>query len=239
MIAPRLVVTVGLHGSASTSLFNIVRELMIAAVGEAQVLALYGEDVAALPAPLVSERRHVVLKSHSGSPGWEWLIHLTRAPVVLSVRDPRDAVLSLMERFGMQLEPSARVIMADCRRAERCAEAGHAAFRYEDRFFDDATVAGHLASKLGLDIADATCREIGARYCTEGVRSMAANLSDLPPSRVLKTDALHLDLVTQIHRTHLGDGLVGKWRDRLSPANGAALTQAFAPFLERFGYSAG
>ncbi len=236
MIAPRLVATVGLHGSASTSLFNIVRELMIEAVGVDEVLALYGEDVSALPAPLASDRRHVVLKSHSGSPGWEWLVRLSRAPVILSVRDPRDAVLSLMERFGMQLEPSARAIMADCRRAERCAEAGHTAFRYEDRFFEDETLAGQLAAKLGLDVPGPTCREIGARYTTEGVRSIASNLAGLPPGRVLEAGAVQLDQVTQIHRSHLGDGRVGKWRDRLSPGNGAALTQAFAPFLQRFGY---
>ena len=230
---PRLVATVGLHGSASTSVFNIVRELMVAVVGVDQVLALYGEDVPALPAP---DRRHVVLKAHAGSPGLEWLLWLSQAPVILSIRDPRDAALSIAERFGNPLGVAAQAVVKDCRFAERCADAGHHPLRYEDGFFNDETLAEQLAVRLGLDIAQATCREIGARYATEGVRSIATSLASLPPDRVYKSDSLHYDQVTQIHHTHIGDGRVGKWRDRLSPQDGAALTRAFAQFLRRFGY---
>ncbi len=233
---PRLVATVGLHGSASTSVFNIVRELMVAAVGVDQVVALYGEDVSALPAPNGPECRHVVLKSHSGSPGLEWLLWLSQAPVILSIRDPRDAALSVAERFGNPLGVAAQAVARDCRFAERCADAGHDPLRYEDAFFNDETLAERLATRLGLDVAHATCREIGARYATEGVRSIATNLSSLPADRVYKSDSLHFDQVTQIHHTHIGDGLIGKWRDRLSPQDGAALTRAFGPFLRRFGY---
>ncbi len=236
--APRLVVTAGLHGSASTSLFNIVRELMAAAVGAENLVAVYGEDLAALPDPLAAERRHVVLKSHCGSPGLEWLVALSRAPVILSIRDPRDSAVSLMERFGMTLDQATTGLAAECRMAVRCADAGHRPLRYEDRFFDDPTLAVHLSLRLGLAVNDALCRDLMRRYGTAGMKAFAQSLDGLPAGRVMRSGALHYDRVTQIHATHVGDGQVGKWRDRLPAVDRAALSRMFGPFLERFGYAA-
>ncbi len=232
-----MVATVGLHGSASTCVFNIARELMEAAVGAENLLATYGEDIGALPPPSPAERRHVVLKSHSGSPGWEWLTALTGAPILLTIRDPRDCVVSMAERFGVPLDAAARSLAADCRLATRCAQAGHEPLRYEDRFVDDEALPAQLAMRLGLAADPAFCRELGRRYGTAGMRAFTGSLDSLPPGRVVKTTAIHYDQVTQLHATHLGDGLAGKWRNRLTPANGAALTQLFAPFLRLFGYS--
>ena len=42
---PFLLSTIGLHGSASTWVFNVVRELMIDAVSEPRVLALYADEI--------------------------------------------------------------------------------------------------------------------------------------------------------------------------------------------------
>jgi hypothetical protein len=46
---PRLVATIGLHASASTWVFSVVRELMIAALGDAQVLTLYADELGQVP----------------------------------------------------------------------------------------------------------------------------------------------------------------------------------------------
>jgi hypothetical protein len=232
---PRIVVTVGLHSSASTWVFNVVRELMAACLGPENVLAIYAEDVPALLAEQAVHGRHVVLKSHHGGVGWDSLLWLTRAPVFLSVRDPRDATMSLAQRFRVSLADAARGIGQDCRRLQRCADAGHAVLRYEDKFFEDSALPGRIAERLGLAVDAAIQREIFDRYSTASTRTFAANLAGLPPDRLVVTPDVTVDRVTQIHRTHIGDGRIGKWRD-LPLQHGTELTQYFAPFLARFGY---
>jgi hypothetical protein len=50
-LPPRLIATIGLHGSASTWVFNVVRELLVAALGEQQVLAVYADKMEDVPDP--------------------------------------------------------------------------------------------------------------------------------------------------------------------------------------------
>jgi hypothetical protein len=234
---PRLVATVGIHGSASTWVFNVVRELMIAALGADKVLSVYADDVPGLITEHALTGRHVVLKSHYGGVGWESLMWLSHAPILLSVRDPRDAAISLAQRFATPLMDAARGIAQDCRRLERCADAGHPVLRYEDRFFDDPAVPGQIAERLGLATGADIRQAIFDRYSTDATRAFAANIGDLPPERVLQTPHTTLDQVTQIHRTHIGDGRIGKWQDLMDPRSAAEMTRYFAPFLKRFSYA--
>src|SRR4051812_42545431 len=105
---PVVLSTVGLHGSASTWVFNVVRELMIDAVGEPHVLALYADDLSQLPDSDARSGRHLVIKSHQGSAGLDaWLI-AAKAQIVLSVRDPRDASISMAQRFSSSLANAVR-----------------------------------------------------------------------------------------------------------------------------------
>jgi hypothetical protein len=233
---PRLIATVGLHGSASTYVFNVVRELVVATVGTGNVLALSAEDVSELFSQPALENRYVVLKSHRGGAGWDALIWLTQAPVFVSIRDPRDAALSLALRFNEPLDKAVQALGADCRRAVRCADAGQMVLRYEDRFFEDRGLPAQWAEKLGLAVDPAVCRSVAHRYSTAEVRSFAAALGELPPDQVIKTAQTRFDRVTQIHRTHIGDARVGKWRELLAPDARAQITRYFEPFLARFGY---
>ncbi len=236
--APRVVITLGLHGSASTWVFNVARELMVEALGDAAVLACFG----GVGNEVVGERavlgRHLVTKMH-GTPNVDVFAYLTDARVLISVRDPRDAVASLVHRFGSEFEPCARAIAQDCRYALLCAEAGHPVLRYEDGFFEQPATVARIAGHLGLTVSGAAVARIFSAYRTEAVRAFAATVPSLPPERLASNGPdLQFDRVTQIHRTHIGDGRVGKWRERFSPEQRALLARLFAPFLEPFGYAA-
>jgi len=239
MPMPRVVITLGLHGSASTWVFNVARELMVEAFGADAVLACFG----GVGNEVLGERavlgRHLVTKMH-GTPNVDVFAYLTDARVLVSVRDPRDAVVSLMRRFGSQFEPCARAIAQDCQYALLCAEAGHPVLRYEDAFFEDPAMVARIACHLGVTVSNAAAARIFGAYRTDAVRTFAATVPSLPPERLASNGKdLLFDRVTQIHRTHIGDGRVGKWREVLAPEQQALFSRTCGPFLERFGYAPG
>jgi Sulfotransferase domain len=232
---PRLVATIGMHASASTWVFNVVRELLIAAVGDAQVLTFYADELGQMPDEAARAGRHLVIKSHHGSEALDTWLAAAPARIILSMRDPRDACISMSQRFKSPLNHTVRWIANDCNRLLRLAPQGHLLLRYEDRFFDDRTAAERLASALGLRPAPDMIEAIFARYRTEAVRSFAQQVKHLPPARLTPVASFMMDRVTQILEPHIGDGRIGKWRDLPAPLP-ADLTRVFGPFLDRFGY---
>lgn len=219
----RVIATVGLHGSASTWVFNVVRELMVAALGEQQVDAFYAEKRDEMQAHLAPGRRCAVIKSHHGSAELDAWLNAARAEIFLSLRDPRDAAISMAQRFKAPLKTAVGWVAADCRRLAGLS-GRFPVLRYEDRFFDHRATVEDLARRLGVRLDTVTIDRIFSRYATGAVRSFAQTLTD--------NDAEH-DSVTQIHRGHIGDTRSGKWRDLPEQAQ-AELTRFFAPFLDKY-----
>ncbi|HET9018436.1 MAG TPA: hypothetical protein VFN46_02560, partial [Acetobacteraceae bacterium] len=197
MTPPLLTLTLGLHGSASTWAYNVAREAMVAACGAEGVAACFAGTPADLLAETRAPGRRVVCKTH-GFPGLDVLAHLTQARMVATVRDPRDAVVSLMERFASPLAVAVRGVAQDCQYAAWCAAGGQLVLRYEDRFFDDPASVARVAAHLGLALADADAVRIFANWRTERVRAFAASVAALPAERVVRAGGTYLfDRVTQ------------------------------------------
>jgi hypothetical protein len=221
----QLVATIGLHGSASTWVFNVVRELMVASFGANAVFALFADKIDQLPAhPKICDR-HTVIKSHSGSAALEVWLRIGQSKAILSVRDPRDASISMSQRFNAPLMTAARWVSNDCVRITGLSRH-FPILRFEDRFFDDPMTVRRLAGFLQLETASGTIDSIFARYSTEAVRCVADRLSD---------NGLAMDPVTLIHKGHIGDVRSGKWKD-LPDVVQDKLNNLFHPFLDQFRY---
>jgi hypothetical protein len=225
-----LVATIGLHSSASTWVFNVARELLAAAHGD--FLSAYADAIKELPAepPPV-----LLIKSHHGSAALDDWLREHHAHLILSIRDPRDAAVSMAKRFNATLDITIRWLVQDCDRLHRLADQGHPILRYEDRFFENAATVDALAKRLGLAVAPSVAADIFRRYQTAEVRAFAQAVPNLPPKRVAIVGASAMDRVTQIHAGHIGDTSSGKWKT-LADARQAELTNVFWPFLQRFGY---
>ena len=230
-----VVATVGLHGSASTWVYNVARETLIAAHGEAGVLAIYTDDGEQVPDAAAIGGRRVVVKSHHGSASLDTWLETTNATMLLSLRDPRDAALSVAQRFGVKLPNAIEWLLPDCARMVRLLERGHPVFRYEDGFFADPEAATRVASLLGETLAADRVAAIAARYATEAVRAFTRTVEALPPDRLVRWGDLVFDDRTQIHHTHIGDTKIGKWRDLPEPER-AGMTEQFRLYLKAFGY---
>jgi len=233
---PRVVVTAGLHGSASTWVFNVARELVTAAVGAEAVVSGFAANSAALLAQKGLLGRHLVCKTH-GWPNLHVFAYLSSAVVIVTVRDPRDCVLSLIERFQETFPRAFSGIMQDCLHATACTDFGFLTLRYEDHFFEDQAMIQTLARYIGVEVSKSVADGIFERYRTEAVRAFAASVPALPQER-LEGDGkpLLFDRVTHITNTHIGDGRIGKWRERFDRQQQIDMKQKFAAFLTRFNY---
>jgi hypothetical protein len=232
---PRLIATIGLHGSASTWVFNVVRELLIAVAGEDAVRTLYADEVGQLPPPEEWAGGCLLIKSHHGSLPLDRWLEAEQARILLSVRDPRDAAISMCQRFKAPLNATARWLGYDCARLGTLAAKGLPVVRYENRFFDDPNTVTEIAALFGLAVPAATRQAIFDRYRTDQVKAFADRLSELPDHRLTKVGAATMDKVTQILGPHIGDGRTGKWRGLPEPAR-TELTRFFGPFLDQFKY---
>lgn len=233
---PRLTVAFGLHGSASTWVFNVARDLLSARVGPDAIAVGYGEKANALLQGNEVEGRHVLLKCHRISRNLGVVLWLARAPILISIRDPRDATLSMAQRFGMPFAEALDLLAKDAQHVATHAEAGHPIFRYEDGFVGRPATVVAIGRHLGIAVGEEEAATLVARYDADAVRRFGARFGELPPSRRVVADGRAFDRVTQIHPNHVGDGRVGKWRDQLDAGQQVAAERAFGAFLDRFGY---
>jgi hypothetical protein len=230
-----VVATVGLHGSASTWVFNVVREILASNDGEGRRLnALYADRTTDLPVEFCRSDR-LLIKSHQGSAELDAWLRQYRARIVLSIRDPRDAALSMTQRFDVPLSNAIFWLIADCNRILRLLPENHLMLRYEDRFFDNQASIIQVGQWLGCDIRPEEATQIFDRYRTDAVRSFAARIGELPANRIAMVGKFPMDRITQILAPHIGNAQSGKWLD-LPQQRQEELTRLFRPFLERFGY---
>lgn len=231
-LAPRVTATSGLHGSASTWVFNVARRLLISAHGEDSVSPLYADRTAELPE---SPAPHMLVKSHHGSKELDDWLQARSATLILSIRDPRDAALSMAQRFESPLQHTAIWLRNDCNRILNILPKSHLLLKYEDRYFEDRAALDRIAERLSLSISPNTAVKIFNEFQTDAVRSFASRISQLPSVRIGMVGKFPMDRVTQILAPHIGDGRSGKWRDLPLPVQ-QQITQIYRPFLERFGY---
>jgi hypothetical protein len=233
-IATRFAATVGLHGSASTWAFNVAREWLAAAGPPGDALAFYADRLAEIP-PEAATGKRILLKSHHGSPELDDWLAARPTRLILTLRDPRDAALSMAQRFQAPLRDAVAWLRNDCVRLARLQERPHLMLRYENRFFEAPDTVAAVAAHLGVDASPEAARTIFARYRADAVRAFAQNLAALPPERLQTGGRFAMDRVTQIHAPHIGDGRSGKWK-QLSPETRETLTAIFRPYLAVFGY---
>jgi hypothetical protein len=195
---------------------------------------VYADTPDQLPA---APPRCLVIKSHQGSDALEDWLRTRQVPLILSVRDPRDAAISMALRFKRPLDITVRWIAADCARVGRLASCAGLLLRYEARFFERPAALARIAGHLGLTPAPEMLERIFARYETMAVRTLAAAVPNLPPERLTMVGEFPMDKETQILVPHIGDTRSGKWH-ALPPETQTKLTNFYRPFLHQFGYAA-
>jgi len=228
---PRLVLCLGIKSSGSTWLYNAAIR-MLKAAKKGRVLAFFADHLKMFPQDAASADI-LIIKCHEPSPALLLLCALLRGTVLLTLREPRDAAASLMQRFR---HPFASVLKDMEREAERilALETKPAlTFRYEDRFFEREATLGILAKALGVRLSAAERKRI---FRALGREAVEKRLHRLVARGRLPDHPDAFDPATHLHPGHLGDGRIGKFRSVLDAREQAQIAEVTSRYASRFGY---
>jgi hypothetical protein len=232
----KLVICAGFYSSGSTWVFNGVKALREATVANGAIASGYFDNLS----PDWLERScslapAVVIKSHRPH---DVIIDAASAgaPAIMTLRDPRDAAMSLMTRFDYDADRAIDLMFHSATRVARLAHARKLlVLRYEDAFIASKTAIRRIAAFLGIDTDAATVDAIEAKLDFDAVRSFIGSRFGETP--ISGTEARELvDEDTQWHPRHLSDGRVRKYEELLPPAAIERLRWAVPGFWEKFGY---
>jgi hypothetical protein len=227
----------GVYASGSTWVFNAVIKVATAVVPSRPVAARFvtcRQELDFLDDPVCLP----VVKSHDTDEAAAIELARRADVVLLSIRDPRDCVTSLMlyqrYRFPAALEAVERTARY-CARFS--ADPRVIVLRYEDRFIDDPATLDRIALICGGRLADADRMRIFAETRRPAIEAHIAMLSRSETAIRDPASGDLVDLATQWHTHHAGrSGEIGRWRHLLTLAEVAATEHRLQAWMADFGY---
>jgi len=234
---PKIVLCLGLPGSASTWVYNIARYLL--GKSRRTVAAFYLDDnFPDLQAAIEASGQqvdYVVLKSHKADSTLFEFLSTHTSSCVLSVRDPRDCIVSLMERFDVSFEDALLALQRSCASLTKYEALGAPLLCYEAGFYQSTETIRLLKDYLGVTVPV----DLGMAqrlHSQAAVERLIGQFECLPPGRIRTSGKDEYDLISHWHRNHFGDGLSGKWRTRLTAQQAAQASLTLTDALEKWGY---
>jgi len=227
-----------MYASGSTWLFNAARDTAVAALPEQRVTGLYAETLDVLRGldPAVLN----VVKTHHLPQDATNFMALNATRILVSIRDPRDAVTSLMQHMGL---PFAMALQWVERSGAFCAHFARdkraELFVYESWFTDDPATFDRLEAACGGSLGTQARAELFTQSRRSVIEAKIARLEELPTMWRNERSGDLVDTATHWHRHHAGrTGEVARWA-RLLPEEAARVIEArMADWMRRFGYLA-
>jgi hypothetical protein len=230
----RVILCAGVKSSGSTWLFNVVIRILKEA--GAKPAAFYADNLTMFPEG-AAKASHLVIKTHEPSKALLLMAELGRGPVFLTIRDPRDAVASLMLRFGHSFEGALKDVAGEAARVVELSRALEMpTFRYEDGFFDKQATVARIAALLGVKLSKAAALRIHRALLRENV---ARDIEKLKARGRFGADANpdNFDPATHWHPGHVGDGRIGKFESVLTREQRLQVARRTREYSHRYGYA--
>lgn len=232
---PKLVVTVGVYRSASTWVANVAAEILRL---RGPTLILVADGAADIARQTASSSSTFVVKTHRPDPSLGLLVHAAALPVIVTLRDPADAVASLMEQFKERFESARGSVAASCDGVlAMLSVCRPVILRYEAPLARGARTVAELAAHLGVAIDDDMAHAIAARFAPTEVKRLiegfaAEGLFGHDPQ------PYHVHAPTQWHPGHIGTGRIGSQHAILTPDQIESVRMVTRRFSEHFAYGA-
>jgi hypothetical protein len=226
----------GMYASASTWVYNVALNIAEQSDGTPP-LGLYVTGAAEL-AGLAPDRLAVV-KSHDVDAAGTALLDAQARAILLSVRDPRDAVASLMlymrHPFTLALQ---RVELSARYLARWRTDPRTLLLRYEDGFAERAATVAAMAARMDRKLPAESVAAIHAQTTRAAIDAFVGTIATLPTALRDPGTGDVVDTVTQWHSHHAGrTGEIGRWRRLLKPPQVQAIEACLGDWMAAFGYA--
>jgi len=230
----RVIWCLGMYASASTWLFNLARQVLEAAQKEkVHVTFVSGKEP---HLSLAGAGRITLVKSHEINSETRTL-DLARASerIFITVRDPRDAVVSMMQAHKYEFDRALDHVEQSARLCASFVKDRRAKlFRYETGFFEDLATTAAIVRYLGYELPDHIVQSIYSSLTRAEVEMHISQMPKMPGVlREAKSGDL-LDARTQWHSHHAGrNGEIGKWQKALTAQQAIEIEQRLGFYFER------
>ena len=179
-----------------------------------------------------------IVKSHEVDDEDAVLALSTQADaIIITIRDPRDAVVSLMLYQQYNFPLSLAMVEESARMCARFAEDRRSLLlRYETGFSDQATTLDRIAESFNQQLAPVERARIFAAVQRKAVEAFIADLPHRPQQMSARPGDL-FDPWTHWHSHHAGrTGEVGRWRQMLNDAQVTEVERRLGDWIDRFAY---
>ena len=228
---PKVILSLGLPRSGSTWVYNVVQNIL--KLSNRPYSALFADTLDALPEDKGQDHIFLV-KSHTAEAPLRELAMKNELPIVISLRDPRDALASAITFTNAKFDVLLDLICSSVEAISRCLDySGSMVLRYEDNFTADIGTIERLAAALGVSNDQVLFERIQGDLRADVVRSeierlvAAGHFGENPNSS-------KFDPVSQWHPGHIADGRIGKYRDMLTSDQIAAVHARLCHFMRSF-----
>jgi Sulfotransferase domain len=242
---PRMVLCAGLKSSGSTWLYNVVAEILkqaqprprskSARSSSKKIRQFYADNGDDFP-PDAERAAALVVKTHMPSRSVRFAVAVLEHRVLLSVREPRDAIASVMQRFGHRFDGALKEVTIGASRMVDFANMyDPLIFRFEERFYDRPDTVSQLADFLGVQLSRSALKKIFDAHTRVQIQK---RITALKRRGVFgrTPDPDRFDAETHWHPGHVGNMVIGKYHGTLTAKQQRAVLTATKDFCERFGY---
>ncbi len=225
----------GMYASGSTWLFNAARAVAAELQPSLPHRAVYLE---AFPHLARLPRGPAVVKSHDLTPSLARFLEARSSRILLSLRDPRDAVTSLMQHVGQSFPCALHWVERSAHFCARYASHKRATlFIYERGFTELPETFDRLASSFDGTLSLPTRERLFAGTRRHIIEERIARLENLPTTWRNPANGDLVDTISQWHAHHAGrTGETGRWRLFLPPDHVRQIEERLASFMREFGY---
>ncbi|MGE4483073.1 hypothetical protein [Acidocella sp.] len=226
-----------MYASASTWLFNAARAVATELAPTTLYRSIYLETLWHLSRLPTGQ---VIVKTHHLTPYLARFMEGNSARILISIRDPRDAVTSLMQHMGQNFPNALRQVERSACFCSRYAKRDKSfLFVYEANFTERPETFDLLAQAFDGVLSPAARQKLSLSSTRQAVEAQIARLESLPTSWRNPTNGDLVDTETQWHIHHGGrTGAQGRWRNFLSDDAVREIEQRLAGFMAEFGYPA-